>query len=478
MSLRRRLLVGIVAVAATLVVTNVLLTTTFQRYLVDRTDEQLRTTIARPIFTQDGRIDPPVAPGPGGEPLTDMFIGVADLRAGTLTRFGSAIREEEPPAVSAQELAAARDGRPFTATSEGAGPGWRLLVAPGEGSALLVVGVSLADVEATLDRLRTVQVAGTLAVLAVLAAVSLWVLRVGVRPVVAMAATAEAITAGDLGRRVEHVDPRTEAGRLGSAFNTMLSEIEESFAEREASEGRVRRFAADASHELRTPLTSIRGYVELWQAGGLREPGQLEEAMCRMAQESHRMSALVEDLLLLARLDERRPLALHPVRLDQLAEDGVRDARAVEPDRPVTVDVEQVTVEGDERHLRQIVANLLTNARSHTPPGTPIHVRVEAVDGRARLVVADEGPGMPPHVAARVFERFYRADPARVRGDSGTGLGLSIVRAVAAAHGGDTEVDTAPGAGCRFSVTLPLEVGSEAAGTASTAVGVSGASPG
>jgi len=281
------------------------------------------------------------------------------------------------------------------------------------------------------------------------------VVRQGVRPLMAMATTADEIAVGDLTRRVDDVSARTEAGRLGIAFNSMLTEIEEAFREREASEGRLRRFAADASHELRTPLTSIRGYAELWQSGGLREPGQLDQAMRRLAEEGQRMGTLVEDLLLLARLDEQRPLDLGAVRLDVLAADGVQDALAVEPDRPITCDIEPATVAGDELRLRQVVANLLTNARVHTPPGTPIHVRVTSVEGTVRLEVADEGPGMPSEVVAHAFERFYRADGSRGRASGGSGLGLSIVDAIARNHGGRASVASTPGVGSRFVVELP-----------------------
>jgi two-component system OmpR family sensor kinase len=320
------------------------------------------------------------------------------------------------------------------------------------------VGTELDQVNATLRRMRAIQVVGSAAVLLALGAVLWWVLRLGIRPLSAMASTAGEIAAGDLSRRVDHVDERTEAGRLGVAFNSMVSEIEDAFGEREASEARLRQFAADASHELRTPLTSIRGYADLWQAGGLREPGQLDQAMRRLSEEGKRMGALVDDLLLLARLDQQRPLDQGPVRLDELARDAVTDALAVEPDRPVTVDTEPATVAGDEERLRQLVGNLLTNARVHTPPVTPIRVTVSVDDaaGTATLAVADDGPGIAPEVIDRVFERFYRGDESRDRATGGSGLGLSIVDAVARAHGGRARVESQPGAGSRFVVELPL----------------------
>jgi two-component system OmpR family sensor kinase len=235
----------------------------------------------------------------------------------------------------------------------------------------------------------------------------------------------------------------------------MLARIEEAFAQRAATEARLRRFVADASHELRTPLTSIRGYADLYRQGALRTRSELDEAMRRVEQEAARMGGLVDDLLLLARLDQGRPLERSPVRLDELVDDAVRDARAVEPDRPITLSARPVTVEGDEARLRQALGNLLANARVHTPPGTPVDVSVAAEDGWGLVQVADGGPGLAPEVAERVFERFYRADTARTRAGGGTGLGLAIVAGVVEAHGGTVRVESAPGEGARFSLRLP-----------------------
>lgn len=318
-----------------------------------------------------------------------------------------------------------------------------------------VVGLSLDETESTLERLRLVQVLGTIAVLATLGLVSWWMLRLGVHPIEDMARAAGSISEGDLSGRVDHPGGRTEVGRLGAALNAMLERIQEAFRAREASEAKVRQFAADASHELRTPLTSIMGYAELWRSGGLRQPQELADAMGRIEHEAKRMAALVEDLLLLARLDQNRLSQRTSVRLHEIVADAVADARAVEPGRPIDSALEAIVVEGDEGQLRQVVANLLANARVHTPPGTPVHVTVDAPDGVARLAVADDGPGMGPDIAGKVFERFFRADQSRGRAGGGTGLGLAIVDAIVTAHGGSARVESEPGTGSRFIVELP-----------------------
>jgi len=457
MSLRRRVLLGFLLVALALVVTNVVLASGFESDLIRRTDTELLETANRPIFGPEihGGFGPDGFRGPG--PLSDLYIAAADTDGTGLTRLGRGLDEgQSPPAPTPRQLT--RDvGEPFTTRAVTGEGSWRAVALPGRvQGGLLVVATELDQVQATLQRMWLIQLLGSVAVLAALASVLWWVLRLGVRPLVAMASTADEIAAGDLSRRVQDVDDRTEAGRLGVAFNSMLSEIQEAFREREASEARLRQFAADASHELRTPLTSIRGYADLWQAGGLREPGQLDQAMRRLSEEGRRMSALVEDLLLLARLDQQRPVERRPVRLDLLAADGATDARAVEPGRAITVETTPVTVEGDERRLRQVVGNLVTNARVHTPPGTPIHVRVLADGSTARLEVSDEGPGMPPDVVAQVFERFYRGDSSRIRTTGGSGLGLSIVDAVARAHGGRATATSRERHGSRFVVELPV----------------------
>ncbi len=340
-----------------------------------------------------------------------------------------------------------------------------------------------------------------------LAVLGVAIVRASLRPLTDIEKTAQAIAAGDLSRRVPDQDPRTEVGRLGRSLNRMLAQIESSFQARTRSEAaarrseeRMRQFVADASHELRTPLTAMRGYAEYYrQRGGVRDDteavaeassgtapaeltagdpaaamvphngtGQLsgpdlDRIMQRVEQESARMGVLVEDMLLLARLDQQRPLERHPVDLLTLAADAVQDARIIAPDRSIELSVGSATaflVLGDEVRLRQVIGNLMSNALTHTPDGTPVTVRIlagprEPVPSIV-LEVTDQGPGLPPDQAERVFERFYRADQARTRKAGGTGLGLAIVAALVVAHGGTVALRTAPGEGATFRVTLPL----------------------
>ena len=313
---------------------------------------------------------------------------------------------------------------------------------------VLLIAQPLRTEDSTLHRLFLIEVLVTVVVLAALAALALWIIRISLRPLRRIEQTAAAITAGDLSRRVEYSDSQTEVGRVGSALNTMLDQIE-------ASDRRLRRFIADASHELRTPLAAVRAYAELFGRGAAARPADLERSMSGITRESERMSLLVDDLLLLARLDEGRPLERKPVDLAATAAEAVDAARVVEPGRPIELSVEPATVTGDEPRLRQALDNLLANARTHTPPGTPVSVGVRRVDGLVELSVADHGPGLTEEQAARVFERFYRADSSRARASGGAGLGLSIVAAVAEAHGGTALARPTPGGGATFVITLP-----------------------
>jgi two-component system, OmpR family, sensor kinase len=319
-----------------------------------------------------------------------------------------------------------------------------------------VVAIPLRDMNEALHRMLLVELIVALGVLLGLALLAWWVVKLGLRPLGQMEETAGAIAAGDLSRRIDVVDERTEVGRLGLALNEMMQQIESAFAARAASEGRLRRFVGDASHELRTPLTSIRGYAELFRRGAADHPEDLAKAMRRIEEEANRMGSLVDDMLLLARLDQGRPLEHRPVDLTRIARDAVDDARAVAPNRPIDYSPNgAIFVPGDEARLRQVLGNLLQNANRHTPPDTPVHVRVVNSDDEAVIEVADEGPGVPGEDPNRVFERFWRSDPSRTRASGGAGLGLSIVAAIAAAHGGRAEVQSTAGIGSTFRVHLP-----------------------
>ena len=319
----------------------------------------------------------------------------------------------------------------------------------------LVTAISLDPTDKTLASLTHVELFVSIAVIIALLLLALWIVRLGMRPLDDMTATAGAIAGGDLTRRIRRADDRSEVGRLGSALNGMLSQIEAAFRERSSSEDRLRRFVADASHELRTPLTSIRGYAELLRKGAFDTESDRRRAAERIEGEAARMSLLVEDLLLLARLDQGRPPTREPVDLCRVVADAVDATRINNEARPITLDLGgPVVVEGDLARLRQIVDNLLQNAVVHTPPATPVHVAVTRDGTNAIVRVADEGPGLELEQAAHVFDRFYRGKESRT--GEGAGLGLSIVAALAAAHGGRARVDTAPGAGSVFVIEIPL----------------------
>ena len=344
----------------------------------------------------------------------------------------------------------------FTASAAGQGGAPYYL-----GEALNVPGgvivnmIPLAPTNQTLSSLTRIEVGVSVVVVVLLLVVTLWIVRFGLRPLRDMTTTAGAIAGGDLRQRVRHADGRSEVGRLGSALNGMLSQIEAAFTERRRSEARLRRFVADASHELRTPLTSIRGYAELLRKGALQDDEARTRAAERIEHEAARMSVMVDDLLLLARLDQGRQLEQQPVDLSKVVREAVDAARTADPGHPVIAEVDPaIEVAGDAGRLRQVVDNLLGNAQVHTPPGTPVHVAVERRDGHAVIRVADEGPGLSDEAAEHVFDRFYRGPDAR--GRPGTGLGLSIVGALAAAHGGVARVVRGAKVGSVFEVELPL----------------------
>ncbi len=470
MSLRTRLLLAVLAlVAVALVVAGVVTYVSLRDFLLERVDQQLldgrvgvTLNLERSLQTGGSAfgiggpgVNLPIGSyaqlrGPDGSVL---IAGVVQLGQGS--DFAQPVLPSDVPSPGGQGGRAAF----FTVTRSTGGPAtdFRVMVSPApEIRGVVLAAIPLTDLQQTLRQLMDLEVIVSLVVLAALAVATWWLIKRDLRPLEKMAVTADAISAGDLSRRVEPAEPRTEVGRLGLSLNTMLSRIEEAFAERAATEEKLRRFLADASHELRTPLTSIRGYSEVFRRAK-DDPEDLELAMRRIEEESKRMGVMVEELLVLARLGEGREPEKLPVDLARVVDDAVNDARASAPARDIVLErPDTADVLGDDHQLRQVVHNLLTNAVLHTPDQAQIRVLVSARDGYATLAVADDGQGLEPDVAAQVFEPFYRADKSRTRETGGVGLGLAIVAAIVEAHGGTVRLDTAPGAGATFTVTLPL----------------------
>jgi len=465
LSLRARLVLGAVLLCAIgLAIANVATYASLRSFVFDRTDQSLDEShfgIERSVrehgCSSDG--EGPIEGASPGDFVQVRSAGGEVLCGVQIPQFGA--EAASPPNLPATITLPAGRGREhvryFTTDARDGGHRYRVRASVERGSdSILVIATSLEDVDATLRRLLLIELLVTAAVLAALAALGLWVVRLGLRPLAEIEKTAAAIAGGDLARRVGRAEPQTEVGRLGMALNAMLAQIESAFKAQAASEQKLRRFVADASHELRTPLSAVRAYAELFERGADERPEDLARSMAGIERESERMSLLVDDLLLLARLDEGRPLASETIELEDVVREAVETARAVEPDRPIEADIEPATVVGDRDRLRQIVDNLLANVRAHTPAGAPVRVRLGREDGSAVLDVEDAGPGLTPEDRERLFERFYRADESRSRESGGVGLGLSIVAAVTKAHGGTVEASSEPGNGARFRITLPL----------------------
>jgi two-component system OmpR family sensor kinase len=327
------------------------------------------------------------------------------------------------------------------------------------GLGIVVIAQSFEDIDRTLLRLQGLFILIGFVMILFIALASRKVIKVGLRPLATVEATAERIAEGDLTARLPDLKPNTEVGRLVNTLNMMLGRIEESFAARVESESKLRRFVADASHELRTPITAIRGFAELHRQGAVTGEEKTKELIGRIENESKRMGSLVEDLLLLARLDQSRQMKSEPVNLSKLVSDAVESARAAGPNHPVNFNQsdDEIYALGDNDRIHQVVANLLANARTHTPVGTKIDVSVIQSEDGVRIRIADNGPGLSEKDQEQIFERFYRADPSRVRTDGeGTGLGLSIVDAVMRAHAGQVSVESELGKGATFTLFFPL----------------------
>jgi two-component system OmpR family sensor kinase len=509
-------LLALVAIALTVI--SLVSLAVFRNYLQDQADSQLYQMISRAGSA------PRIGQGQSAFVTSGYVVELRNSQGQLVQNYGTAqqLNSPGPNVPTSKSWLSANAGKLVTVPATSGGDAWRVITetipfqqqinpfqyGPKQ-MGTLIVGVNLGALDQTIAWLGKIDLLVSVLVIGGLAVVGIAIVRASLRPLTDIEETAGAIAAGDLSRRVPDLDPRTEVGRLGRSLNRMLAQIESSFQARTRSEAaarrseeRMRQFVADASHELRTPLTAMRGYAEYYrQRGGVQDdpappaeasngtaaaaepaslpgaPGadaalngtgqlsgaDLDRIMQRVEQESARMGVLVEDMLLLARLDQQRPLERRPVDLLTLAADAVQDARIIAPDRSIELSVGSATaflVLGDEVRLRQVIGNLMSNALTHTPDGTPVTVRIlagprEPVPSIV-LEVTDHGPGLSADQADRVFERFYRADQARTRKAGGTGLGLAIVAALVAAHGGTVALRTAPGEGATFRVTLPL----------------------
>ena len=460
-SLRARLLAAVLAITAVGLIALAGITYAEQRaFLLDRAEEQARdgAGAVAGALAQRGIGDHDEPPHRGGGPPRGGGPGVGlpagtygQLRDGDGEVLGDVVFDYGQNITASPELPGRLPLRKPVSID-----GYRVVASPLGPDETAVVAVPLTEVNETLNRLLVVEGLVIVGILLVLGVVAWFVVRAGLLPLDRIAHTAGRIAGGDLSHRVAVADQRTEVGRVGVALNRMLDRLEEAFAERRASEDRLRQFIGDASHELRTPLASIRGYAELFRMGAAREPEEVEKAMRRIEDEAARMGVLVEDLLTLARLDQVVDAPHAEVDLTHLARDTVADADATAPDRAIGVHADgPAVVLGDAHQLRQVLGNLVRNALVHTPAGSPIDVSVAHADGEVRLEVRDHGPGLPTEDADALFERFWRAEGGRERGKSGAGLGLAIVAGIVAAHGGRVSAANADGGGAAFTVVLP-----------------------
>ncbi|HEX6361073.1 HAMP domain-containing sensor histidine kinase [Actinophytocola sp.] len=475
-SLRARLLLLTAALLlAGLSLISALVSEHVERYQRDRLDGQLRSfteIIARVSATRPPKVTGTDANPELLDPALDLIgtpylvyldakgavmSGIHSTRLNAATLPANETLRTVPTDGTAVDLPAADDSGRWRAVAEPA-TGW---------GGTVIAAAPLTEADATIAQLRTSSLISGAALLVLLTAVGWFALGRGLNPLRRIEHTAAAIAGGDLTRRVPGIaPPGTEIGHLATSLNTMLGQLEQAFSDRAAAEARMRTFLSDVSHELRTPLFGIKGSTELYRMGALPERADVDETMHRIDREATRLTALTEDLLLLAQLDEAPEGQLDPTPMDlrTLAGDARHDLRALDPTRPIELtgpgghgSAGPAPVHADEARLRQVVTNLVGNAAAHTPPGTPVRIGVGTANGHAVLEVADEGPGMTAEQAEHVFDRFYRTDRSRTRSDgANAGLGLAIARSLAQAHGGDVELATELGEGACFRLTLPL----------------------
>ena len=467
-SLRNRLILASVVLASfAIIASDFAANAALRTYLISQVDDQLinisNTSLNRldragiaPLEADDKNSPFKILEPLRGVP-TATSITLLDIDGNLIGQVGGELGGKNF-AVTGLKIAEVSQykNRPFTIEGKDGEPDIRALaqmLPTGMGS--VIVADSLEKVDKTLSQLRFLFLILGLIALITIAMAARWIIALGLKPLEAVEDTAEAIAAGDLSARLPAAKPDTEVGRLTTSLNTMLARIEESFTARVESENKLRRFVTDASHELRTPLTAIRGFAELHRQGAVVGEEKTKELINRIEKESVRMSSLVEDLLLLARLDQSRELAKEPVDLNTLITEAVASARAAGPNHPIEIKLEasEIFVLGDSQRIHQVIANLLANARAHTPNGTQISITAMQGVSETTIAVSDKGPGLSKADQNRIFERFYRADPSRVRNSGeGSGLGLSIVDAVMKAHGGYVTVKSEVGQGATFTL--------------------------
>jgi len=478
-SLRNRLVLGVVILSTLGFITSgVVAQKQIESFLIHQIDDQLLNVAsgALPRVNLAGIVDDDdfeerggrnrrddVPPTPLTQIPTSTSLTLLDGNGAVVAGIGgdlNTVSVRDYIAGYSPEEVAEFEGEPFTISAEG--ENFRVLALPLPSNlGSVAIAQSLSDVDRTLSRLQWLFFLIGFVIVGLIALASRSVIKVGLKPLSEVESTAEQIAAGDLSARLPDAKPNTEVGRLTTSLNTMLSRIEESFALRKKSEDKLRRFVADASHELRTPLTAIRGFAELHRQGAVTGEAETKQLLSRIEGESIRMGSLVEDLLLLARLDQAREMEHLPVDIAQVTRDAVASAQVAGPEHPITLngDVDELYTLGDQNRIHQVIANLLANARTHTPAGTAIAVSVAGSSDGVRIAVSDSGPGLSDEDQRRIFERFYRADSSRVRIDGeGSGLGLSIVDAVMKAHGGSVSVTSELGKGSTFTLFFPHAV--------------------
>ena len=479
-SLRNRLVLGVVILSTLgFIASGVVAQKSIQSFLVHQIDDQLISVASgslpridragiindeefreRQGLRERGDDDDDAPPTPLNRVPTSTSVTLLDATGTVVGGIGgdlNAVSITDYIAGLTPAEAAALSGEPFTLKA--GQENFRVLALPLPSNlGSIAIGQSLNDVDRTLNRVQWLFFLIGLVIVGLIALASRTMIKVGLKPLSTVEDTAAQIAAGDLSARLPNVKSTTEVGRLTTSLNAMLSRIEESFAARKSSEDKLRRFVADASHELRTPLTAIRGFAELHRQGAVTGEEDTKQLLGRIEGESVRMGSLVEDLLLLARLDQSREMERLPVDIAAVTADAVVSARVAGPEHPITLigDADEIYTLGDHLRIHQVIANLLANARTHTPAGTPITVTISRSNEGVRVAVADQGPGLSAEDQKRIFERFYRADSSRVRIDGeGSGLGLSIVDAVMKAHGGEVSVASELGKGATFTLFFP-----------------------